>query len=160
MELTSIDYAEFMRLVAYKYYKILLNKTQINKLLFIVYGNFLSKQNHKLFNDDTPKAWPYGPVFPIVNKKIDIERTPSPLPEEKVKLFMQNTKALDIIIEVVEKYHNCSAFKLTSWSHQKNSPWYDTLFKDGEENNIKWNKEISDDLIKDYFLRWHGDINQ
>lgn len=69
MKLTSLDYADLLNWIAYNKYGALLNKTQINKLLFICYGMYLAATGGKvLFEDDTPKAWPYGPVFPRVYK--------------------------------------------------------------------------------------------
>ena len=71
MELTSIDYANYLRYLAMERFFTILNKTQVNKMLFICYGLYLSMTNKKLFSDDTPKAWPFGPVFPRVYKRFD-----------------------------------------------------------------------------------------
>ncbi len=43
--------------------KIVINATKLQKLLFIVYGSFLSLYNLRLL-DEKPQCWPYGPVFP------------------------------------------------------------------------------------------------
>ena len=69
--LTSLDYAKLIQFAAVRNHMTLLNRTQINKILFYVYGVYLAEVGEPLFNDDTPKAWPYGPVVPIVNNKLD-----------------------------------------------------------------------------------------
>lgn len=155
MELTSIDYARLIQYAAQKLHMTKLNKTQINKILFYVYGVYYAETNQFLFKDDAPKAWPYGPVFPIVNKKVN--------PDEIIKSFSNDTlcefnkypKALNLVKSAVEVMHSMSAVSLTQWSHKEDSPWYNTLYIKNEEGNItgqnKWNTPISTDLIKTYF---------
>lgn len=149
--LTSVDYAHLIQLAARKKYSQILNRTQINKILFYVYGRYLAEEGKRLFTDDSPKAWPYGPVFPIVNKRINPSDTISFSQEYKDK-FMEDKKAIEIINEAVDKMYNKSALQLTQWSHQIGSPWYKTVYGNGE-NSIKpkWNTEIPDRYIKDYF---------
>lgn len=149
-KLTSLDYAELIRFAAYKYHNVLLGKTQLNKILFYVYGVYLTKETSALFDDDTPKAWPYGPVFPIVNKKIDLEKVPNGFSPEKSTMFKGNVVALKIVREAVDRLANKTAYQLTEWSHKDDSPWYKTLFGEGIENP-KWNTTIKDDDIKTYF---------
>jgi uncharacterized phage-associated protein len=50
-----------------------LNVTQVQKILFILYGYYLAKYNHRILTEQ-PKAWPLGPVFPRVRKKLIILR--------------------------------------------------------------------------------------
>lgn len=150
-KLSSIDYAELIRFAAYKYYKTLLNRTQINKILFYVYGVYLAKTDNCLFEDDSPKAWPYGPVFPIVNKKIDVENIPCGFTKEKVELFQADKEAMNIVLDAVKKYHGWTAYRLTEWSHEPDSPWYATLFEGGKQ--AKWNTEITKEKIKPYFKK-------
>lgn len=148
-ELKSIDYAKLVQFVALKNHGVLLNRTQINKILFYVYGRYLAENGNPLFKDDSPKAWPYGPVFPKVNKKIDPSDTILEFSEKKVSLYRNNEKAMEIVLDAVEKMCKISAYKLTQWSHQSGSPWYETLF--GENKTAKWNTPISDEIIKNYF---------
>lgn len=61
--LTSVDYANLIRYIAQQRYSQILNKTQVNKILFYVYGKYLAMLGEKLFTDDSPMAWPYGPVI-------------------------------------------------------------------------------------------------
>ena len=150
MPLTSVDFANQLRNMAYKRHCINLNKTQVNKLLFMCYGFYLAFYNERLFSE-TPKAWPYGPVFPNVYKLYSLYNVPIYVTEEKNKEFESNEKAKDIITQVVDKYCNISAYDLSRWSHSPGGPWHQTVYGINGDENSGWNKEISDELIKKYF---------
>lgn len=150
--LNSIDYSELINWIAYNKYGVQLNKTQMQKLLFMCYGFYLAKAGKPLFSDDSPKAWPFGPVFPRVNKKFIPGVKPSEISTEKQKNFSANPKALDIVAKVVEKFYKVSAHDLSEWSHKEGGPWSKTIYgEDGNNKNIVWNKKIEDDIICDYF---------
>lgn len=157
MALTSIDYARLIQYTAQRKHMVLLNKTQINKILFYVYGAYLADTGKALFLDDTPKAWTYGPVFPKPNKKVDTSEIIKSFPPEKVAEYKADPKALNLIVEVVNSMYNKSAISLTRWSHIEGSPWYDTIYEKDENGDIKsqrpWNTRIENDLIKDYFSK-------
>ena len=150
MELKSTDYAKLIQFAAYRFHNTVLNRTQINKILFFVYGKYLAETGDVLFDDDTPKAWPFGPVFPIVNKRIDIDDIPSGFSDEKNDAYKANMTALRIVRESVDYLHDKTAYQLTKWSHKADSPWYETLFPIGEER-LPWNTEIRRELIASYF---------
>lgn len=150
MKLTSIDYANLLRNMAYKRHSVNLNKTQVNKLLFICYGFYLAISGDKLFSE-TPKAWPYGPVFPNVYKSYAFNTPPIYIEDEKQKEFGRNKTAQSICEQVVDKYCNISAYDLSMWSHQQGGPWHQTVYGVNGDENSGWNKEISDKLIKEYF---------
>jgi len=116
----------------------------------MAYGTYLSTTDNKLFTDDSPKAWPFGPVFPRVNKYF----SPGVIPDVTclpIYKFEADRIAFNIINDVVKKFHNKSAMSLSEWSHQEGGPWHKTVYEEGE---AKWNKEISDDLIKNYFPKY------
>ena len=151
IQLTSIDFAKLIQYAAQKMFYQHLNSTQINKILFFVYGRYLALTGNKLFTDDTPKAWPYGPVFPIVNKRInpseEVKFTP-----EMISEYKKNGTALEIIKDAVNVMHSKSAQMLTDWSHQIGSPWYRTLYEGRNDGSrAAWNTEIKDEYIKEYF---------
>lgn len=150
MELKSTDYAKLIQFAASHFYNTALNRTQINKILFFVYGKYLAETGDVLFEDDTPKAWPFGPVFPIVNKRIDVDDIPQGFSDEKNGLYRKNMKALGIVRNAVDLLHNKTAYELTKWSHKADSPWYETLFPVGKER-LPWNTEIKRELIESYF---------
>ncbi len=155
MKLTSIDYARLIQYAAQKQHMVLLNKTQINKILFYVYGVYLAMEGKPLFDDDTPKAWTYGPVFPRPNKAVDINEIIKSFPKEQIDAFKENDKALNLVVDAVNHMYDKSAMSLTQWSHRENSPWYDTIYKKNENGEIvsqkPWNTRIEDSLIKNYF---------
>lgn len=155
MKLTSIDYAHLIQYAAQKLHMTRLNKTQINKILFYVYGVYYAETGNPLFDDDSPKAWPYGPVFPIVNKKVNPDAIVWSFPKDTISEFNKNPKALNLVKSAVDAMYDISAISLTRWSHQEGSPWYNTLYIKDKDGNIigqnKWNTPISTELIKSYF---------
>lgn len=152
--LTSIDYAQLIQYTAWRFHKTKLNKTQINKILFYVYGVFLAEKQGPLFTDDTPKAWPFGPVFPKVNRVIDINDIPQ-FSKEKQDAFSENKLALNIVIDAVNLMYNKPAYILTKWSHKAESPWYNTIYEYDKEGKLKeqhpWNTVIQNYIIQEYF---------
>lgn len=148
---TSIDYGRLIQYTSQKLHLQQLNKTQVNKILFYVYGRYLAITGEKLFTDDTPKAWPYGPVFPRVNKRTN----PSEVirfTQEEADMFKSNETAVRIVVDAVNHMHNMSAVYLTEWSHKEGSPWFRTLYEGMEQGKQRaWNTVIPDDYIKEYF---------
>lgn len=157
MELKSTDYARLIQYAAQKLHMARLNKTQINKILFYVYGVYYAETGCLLFKDDSPKAWPYGPVFPIVNKKTNPDEIVTSFSEDVLHEFNKHSKALELVKTAVDAMYNMSALSLTQWSHQEGSPWYDTLYIKNEDGNVsgqnRWNTPISKELIKEYFRK-------
>lgn len=153
--LTSLDYAQLIQLVAQKFHMTILNKTQINKILFIIYGIYLAQKSTPLFTDDTPKAWPFGPVFPKVYKNFNAPELVKDFSEEKNNEFKKHAPIVNLVIDVVERLHNVSAFALTQWSHKKGSPWYNTIYKLNKDGEVieqkKWGTKISESEIQKYF---------
>ena len=90
--LTSVDVANLLRNYALKEHFVNLNKTQVNKLLFMCYGFYLASTGKKLFLE-TPKAWPYGPVFPNVYKSYYLFSVPIYIEDEKQMEFDSDMKA-------------------------------------------------------------------
>lgn len=149
-ELTSIDYANLLNWVAYNKHNVLLNKTQINKLLFMCYGIYLASTGNKLFKDDSPKAWPYGPVFPNVYRKFIPNYIPKDFDESKKEVFRKDATAMSVVIKVMKKFHSYSAYSLSEWSHKEGGPWYKTVYG-SDDQSPKWNATIEDEFIKEYF---------
>lgn len=50
-----------------------LNMTQLQKLLYIVYGTCLVMLGRPPFSTEQPQAWPFGPVFPTTRRKLSDE---------------------------------------------------------------------------------------
>lgn len=146
--LTSLDYMALIAWIAYVKHNIVLNKTQMQKLLFMCYGQALViNDGTPLFEDDTPRAWPFGPVFPISYRRYD-ERIPLDLSIEDKRNFARDRETLLMISRTVARYCRISATRLSDWSHSENGPWYKTVFA---KDTTGWNREISNELIKEYF---------
>ena len=148
MELNSFDFVKLIAWIAAFKHHVILNKTQMQKLLFMCYGQALVMEGKPLFADDTPRAWPFGPVFPRSYKRYE-EVMPSDLTLEEKRAFASSPDILRMIAKTVTDYCHVSATRLSDWSHEKDGPWWKTVFdpKDGSA----WNRPISDDLIRTYF---------
>lgn len=149
MVLNSLNYVRLISWLAYNKHKTILNKTQMQKLLFICYGLYYSKYDKPLFDDDNPKAWPFGPVFPRSYKRY-VEEIPMDLSKDEKSAFLEDRTTLQLITKVVDSYYCYSASTLSEWSHRKDSPWAKTVFSDSD-NSIQWNKEIDSSTIKNFF---------
>lgn len=155
-QLTSYDYARLIQFVGQRLYQVKLNKTQINKILFYVYGRYAAERGEPLFSEK-PKAWPYGPVFPIVYKKIDPYENVPLFDSEMQARYKENETAFNMVLDAVAMLHTKSAKVLTDWSHRVGSPWYETIYKTcpstGEIIQEDWNTVIDFQLIADYFSK-------
>lgn len=149
-ELKSIDYAKLIQCAAFLFCRVLLNKVQIQKILFYVYGVYLATEGEELFEDDAPQAWPFGPVFPIVNKSIDIHEVVTGFSNEKNEMYKKNGRALQLIKTATCEMCHKTASELTAWSHKYGSPWYKTIFAK-EEQQAPWGTPINQDVISTYF---------
>lgn len=120
-----------------------LNMTQLQKLLYIVYGTCLVMLGRRPF-DEHAQAWPFGPVFPRTRRKLfddvknwNVGQIPETVPED-VK---------DIVRKVVRFFGSWTSGQLIEWTHTPGSPWDMTQKMPG----FKWAQEIGDGLITDYF---------
>jgi len=125
-----------------------LNNTKINKMLYIVYGLSLLKNNN--FFDENVHLWPFGPVFPKVQNHIQKYGF------RNGKLISDITLDLDIVINItIKDCEKNSASSLSDWSHKDKSPW-DICVRVLKQ---KWNSIIDDNLIKFYFENnWREDF--
>ncbi len=119
-----------------------LNVTQVQKILYIIYGAFLGK-NDRIVLDETPQAWPYGPVFPCARSKADYSRIRK-VEDINIDLLSEDKTVID---EIVSKYSKYPAGQLSKWSHTKDSPWDKTT----KEIGFKWGTPIPVAYIKEYF---------
>lgn len=140
----SVLGAKYLLALAYEK-NIALNVTKVQKLLYILYCYFLAKHNRQIF-EETPKAWPYGPVFPRTRNKVDFGKV-----YKTSDFLFQDISREEILNEkfnsVIEKYSHFSASQLSDWSHMDGSPWDKTVKKDG----FNWGDYIPNEYIIDYF---------
>lgn len=125
-----------------------INQTKLQKLLYILYGAYLTIQDQPLLNEQ-PKAWPYGPVFPRVQKKfaknMDFSSVNVDAPEYND--IREDTFLNSLIDDVLNTFGNWSAQALSEWSHASGSPWAKAL----ANNNMTFNAVLSPKDIKEYF---------
>lgn len=146
LALDSVEVAKAIRYSGNQYgYK--LNMTQINKLLYIIYGAWLV-QKKQFLTTEKPSAWPYGPVFPKVHKNIKLYDAVTKDDYEKIKKI--NSDITTLIDEVVSKFGNLTAGQLSEWSHEENSPWYSAV----HSSKGKWNTKLNDEDIYNYFYSY------
>lgn len=148
-KLRSLDYMRLIAWMAYYRNGVVLNKTQMQKLLYIVFGVSLADDGEQpIFSDDTPRAWPFGPVFPTAYKCYT-ENYPQPLSDDEIARFSERVPNLDKIDGLVKSYCHHTSLRLSMWSHEKGSPWFDTVYSDAP--GPKWNRPIPLDSIASYF---------
>ena len=88
------------------------NMTQIHKLLYIAYGTYLVQQKARLTKEH-PSAWPYGPVFPRVQKHVRLYDDISSTEYESLDPGIK-----ELLNSVVSTYGNIPATTLSIWSHE------------------------------------------
>lgn len=140
----SVIGAKLLLALAYQKDKVL-NVTKVQKMLYIIYGYFLAKENYIIFTE-TPKAWPYGPVFPRTRNKVDFGRVYK-ITDDDIQNIYENSEIVDVFDKVIDKYAKFTASQLSDWSHMEGGAWDRTTKQDG----FDWNKEIPNEYIKDYF---------
>ena len=121
---------------------------RLQKLLFLVYSNYLRKYNAPLF-DEKFYAWKYGPVNLEIYKYFEKDDMTDeiPLPNIdnldnlndliverklnetylKVSLFSSKIDLCLFIKKILDKYKNISVFDLIDLLHSKDSEWDKTL---------------------------------
>ena len=134
--------------------KIVMNHTKVQKFMFILYTLYLTTQGQRL-TDESPKAWPYGPVFPIARTKlkkwgVDLESfsIDDYIDRLSDKGIMSDETLREMCDGVLSSgFGSMTTNQLVSWTHTPGAPWDTTTKKTG----FKWNDAISDELIKSYY---------
>ena len=130
--------------------RIVINMTKLQKLLYIAYGTYLAITDERLTNE-SPRAWPYGPVFPTVrNKLLKIDFDDYDFLAERdseCKSILADDEMKSLMIMVLHRFGMMSAGQLIEWTHIADSAWDRTQRAPG----FKWNDIIPDVYIKDYF---------
>lgn len=130
---------------------------KLQKILYLSNGLSYKKQGDKLINEKF-EAWDYGPVVSIVYNAFkqygrnNITKPYNDLIHNKGYEFISplsisiKDQDTDIIKEAWNNTKDLSAFTLSAWSHNKNSPW-DKAFNANPKELY-----ISDDEMKKYFV--------
>lgn len=143
MEPNSTDVAKAV-IASADAHELRLNMTQLQKLLYIVYGTCLVILGRPPFTNEQPQAWPYGPVFPTTRRLLfdavgewNVPQVPESVPEDIRR----------IIEKVITYFGSWPSKALIEWTHKPGAPWDMTTKMPG----FKWANKIGDGLIKDYF---------
>lgn len=138
--------------------KIDITPMKLQKILYLANGIYFKRKGEKLIKEKF-EPWEYGPVVKSVynvyrecggnniNSPIDqfiATGSDSFIPASKIHVANED---LEIIKEAWDNAKNLSAFTLSAWSHNKNSPWDKAYSADPRPDYI------SDDDIKEYFDR-------
>lgn len=141
-EIDSVDVAKALMAEA-NLQGLRLNMTQLQKLLYIVYGTCLVMLGRRPF-DEHPQAWPFGPVFPRTRRKL-FDDVKNWTPESCPATVPGDVK--DIVRKVVAHFGKWTGGQLVDWTHRIGSPWDVVSHRDG----FKWADEIDDWIIREYF---------
>lgn len=101
-----------------------INMTKVQKLLYIVYGVYLSIINDEKFTDEHPQSWPYGLVFPTTRNKLlrlDFKSITSYC--DDLRHFRKDEDLSQLLEAVFHTFGSWTASQLTSWSHGEGTPW-------------------------------------
>ena len=140
----SVLVAKYMLSIA-KEKNINLNVTKVQKILYILYGYYLAHKDFQIISEN-PRAWPYGPVFPRSQKKVDYSNI-LPLNSTEFDAIKNDKELKDAIKSFIDTYSKFSASQLSEWSHQEDGPWHKATQLDG----FNWNTQIPNEYIKSYF---------
>lgn len=143
--LTSHDYAKLIRWLGWHRHRVLFNRTQVQKLLFICYGVELAAG--RLIFNESPRMFPFGPVFAKSYHRTFAIGIPRLSDMEKDR-FVKHPRTLINITNLVNRYWNVSASEFTRWSHQDGTPWHKTF---SEQIRLEWGAEIKTEYVEEYF---------
>jgi len=138
--------------------KIDITPMKLQKILYLAYGIYFKRKGERLTIEKF-EPWEYGPVIKSVYYRYKLcggnnidEPIDDPISAGGYSTILPSAVIippddLTIIKEAWDNAKNLSAFTLSAWSHNKNSPW-DKAFHTNPQSAY-----ISDDDIKEYFDR-------
>jgi uncharacterized phage-associated protein len=138
----TLDIAQYILSIKNDYKINDMSNTKMQKLLYIIYGVYMSLYKEKIFKEQ-PKYFPYGPLFPRVYNKYDI------LKSQTINDIDIDIRVKNVIRFVLKSFGKLSANELTIWSHLKDSPWDKMNQKD-----TKFGNPLDDGEIRDYFSNY------
>jgi len=146
-----------------------LTQMQLQKLVYIAHGWKLGLLGQPLTTDE-PQAWAYGPVYPDLYDHTKffgrgaIGREITPDDDEAVRFFTDarrrnvrpyraelDANERQIIDQVWRRYGKLSGARLSTLTHQPNTPWSDTY--DGARNRV-----IPQDEIRNHYVELAGRV--
>jgi len=133
--------------------RISLDQMKLMKLVYIAQGIALAC-NTKLF-EESIQAWKYGPVIETLYHEFKRFGTQNITPENSIGEFDEfcNTNFDDyhqkILLCAWESFKKFSGVQLSNWTHQENSPWYESWYH--HQGFKKNNQTIDHQIITRYF---------
>lgn len=99
---------------------------KLQKMVYFAHGYHLAKYGEPLIIEDF-EAWQFGPVAPSIYNEFKLYGSDPILMEETGKWEAErralSPEANDAINYTWEATKDISAYKLSGWTHHKNSPW-------------------------------------
>jgi len=130
------------------------------KIIFFAHGLHLAHRGHPLIRQKF-EAWQLGPVVRVVYdcfKGSDAEilgrratRLDPVTGEVSIVHYAFDESTSDFLREVFDLYSRVDTFHLSNLTHQIGTPWERVW--NSVSNDVHLGMRISDDAIKDYFLR-------
>lgn len=126
-----------------------LTMMQLIKLVYIADGWALALLGRPLAKHN-PQAWQYGPVYPVLYtalRKFGSQPVIAPVLVKGMDVpYSEDFSSVEesLLKQVVESYGKLSAFKLSSLTHQADTPWSRAM-----EHGIY--SDISADEMKNHF---------
>jgi uncharacterized phage-associated protein len=128
-----------------------LTNMQLQKLVYIAQGWALAILNHGLI-DEPVEAWQYGPVIPSLYhnlSKYGAGIVNAPIPVLAAERLHPTEKAL--LNSVWNSYGHMSGFKLSTITHQENTPWSRTV------RNFGLRAVIPENYIADHYRQLYDE---
>ncbi len=123
---------------------------QLIKLVFFAHGWNLAVYDEPLAKD-SPQAWQYGPVFPLIYKSYTGTGSSvitEPIKDRKTSIVIAepfSQQENEVMVSVVKGYGHLHAYQLSNLTHSSGSPWELTLKESGLYS------PIPNEVIKTYF---------
>lgn len=127
-----------------------ISSLKLQKLLYYAQGIAVALTDSPLF-DEPIYAWKHGPVVESVHQEykqfgkenIEVELTQ----QDEAEINQMDNLTNEILHLTYDNFAIYTVWQLRNMTHEKGSPWYNTV------RNSGLNSEIPLDSIKEYFLR-------
>ncbi len=131
-----------------------LTQMKLQKILYFAQGYHLTKYGEPVLKEDI-QAWKFGPVVPEIYQQYksygsdlilsnDNVKDPTVLPSN-YSLANVATRLRDTIDYTWRATKNITAERLSSWTHNVDSPWHKSY------SPYEYAVKIENDVIKEYF---------
>lgn len=134
-----------------------LTAMKLIKLVYLAHAWHLGFKKSPLLSE-TVEAWKYGPVIRSLYHRLK-EYGGGPVTSPISTPFFHSEVEIDsdtkgLLDAVFKAYQKVTALQLSTWTHQKGTPWWEIW----EDNGGKYRKSapIPNETIKAYFTKKHA----